>query len=368
MLKTLQTTGQVMRGARALSGSPVSIATGRGGRSSTNSHTVTVFGATGRMGRYLVNSLGQQGTQLILPHRCDPFTAQYLKLSSDLGQQHTVYTPDFNDETALEDVVKYSDVVVNLTGSHRPRLHHSFQDSNATLTHRIARACKNVGTPCFIHMSHINADYDSKSQYLQAKALSEEIVLHELPNAAIIIRSADCFHGWDEFSHYLARINTRKRLVQKGRTFIYKRGIFTYKQPVFGPDVMKAISRIITTPDQDRHRLYQFVGPKVYSLHELMQAITDITYRMYKPVYNPVRHFVEADLWKHELYIRYQMISDKPTHGLPGLEDLGIRPSAFEDVSFAWLRNYRIFWQVWDPLDGQRSNIYNNSMGTGENF
>ena len=43
-----------------------------------------------------------------------------------------------------------------------------------------------------------------------------QIVLHELPNAAIIIRSADCFHGWDEFSHYLARINTRKRLIQKG--------------------------------------------------------------------------------------------------------------------------------------------------------
>ena len=156
MLKTLQTTGQVLRGARALGTSPVTISSGRGGRSSTNSHTVTVFGATGRMGRYLVNSLGQQGTQIILPHRCDVHTVQYLKvsyseakepaftrlailaqslklsiyfkgvlrgnntffpqLSSDLGQQHPVYTPDFNDEAHLEEVVKYSDVVVNLTG------------------------------------------------------------------------------------------------------------------------------------------------------------------------------------------------------------------------------------------------------------
>ena len=80
MLKTLQSTAQVMRGVRALSASPVTIASGRGGRSSTNSHTVTIFGATGRMGRYLVNSLGQQGTQLIIPHRCDPYTAQYLKV------------------------------------------------------------------------------------------------------------------------------------------------------------------------------------------------------------------------------------------------------------------------------------------------
>ena len=65
---------------------------------------------------------------------------------------------------------------------------------------------------------------------------------------------------------------------------------------------------------------------------------------------------------------QYQMISDTPTHGLPGLEDVGIKPAAFEDEAIAWLRNYRIFWQVWDPIDGQRSNIYNNSVGTGENF
>ena len=39
-----------------------------------------------------------------------------------------------------------------------------------------------------------------------------------------------------------------------------------------------------------------------------MQAITDITYRMYKPVFNPVRHLVEADLWRHELYIRVSNI------------------------------------------------------------
>ena len=81
MLKTLQTNGSLVRGARALSASPVTVTSGRGGRSSTNGHTVTVFGATGRMGRYLVNSLGQLGTQIIIPHRCDPYSAQYLKVN-----------------------------------------------------------------------------------------------------------------------------------------------------------------------------------------------------------------------------------------------------------------------------------------------
>ena len=83
MIKSLYTGNTAMRalkGARTLSSTPVTVVSGRGGRSSTSSHTVTVFGATGRMGLYLVNNLGQIGTQLIIPHRCDPFTAQNLKV------------------------------------------------------------------------------------------------------------------------------------------------------------------------------------------------------------------------------------------------------------------------------------------------
>lgn len=368
MLKTALVSASV-RNARLLSSSPVVVATGRGGRSSTSSHTVTIFGATGRMGRYLVNSLGQIGTQMVIPHRCDPFHAQRLKISSDLGQQHSVYIPDFNDEAALEEAVKYSDVVVNLTGSHIMRLHHTFEDSNVTLTHKIARACKKMEVPTFIHMSHVNAAHDSASRFLKTKALSEEVVLHELPDAAIIVRASDCFHPCDDFSHYLARINSAQRLIWKGAMHVHKKGQYTFKQPVYGPDVMKGVKNIILTADQDRQRLYQFIGPTIYSLNEFMEAMTDITFRMYQPYNNPVRAFIEEKLWQSENYIRYQTISDTPTRGLPGLEDVGIKPAHFEDKAFSWLRSYRIFWQTWDPVDARRrSAIDKNTMGTGEFF
>lgn len=52
---------------------------------------------------------------------------------------------------------------------------------------------------------------------------------------------------------------------------------------MFGPDVMKAITRIITTPDQDRHRLYQFIGPKVYSLNVSalhLVALVDVSFKI----------------------------------------------------------------------------------------
>ena len=59
---------------------------GTGGRSSFNGNVVTVFGATGMMGRILVNRLGKTGSQVIVPCRGDPWDARSLKLCGDLGQ------------------------------------------------------------------------------------------------------------------------------------------------------------------------------------------------------------------------------------------------------------------------------------------
>jgi len=215
-------------------------------------------------------------------------------------------------------------------------------------------------------MSSLSADPDSQCLFYRTKALSEQVVLHELPNSAIIVRAADTFHAFDIMTHYLARINARKRLIQKGRTLIYKEGKATYKAPVYGPDVTRAITNIIMMNDQDRQRLYQFAGPKTYSLNELMESITHLTQRSYKPVHRLIPSEILSRVVKSEDFIRYQMTSDTPTAGLPGLEDVGVVPTHFEDKAMLWLRSYRVFWQTWDPIDGRKSDIYNNTLGTGE--
>ena len=48
--------------------------------------TATIFGASGFLGRYVTNALARQGTQTILPHRCDDLDVQHLKPMGDLGQ------------------------------------------------------------------------------------------------------------------------------------------------------------------------------------------------------------------------------------------------------------------------------------------
>lgn len=61
-------------------------ARGTGGRSSVNGNVVTVFGATGMMGRIICNRLGKEGSQMVIPTRGDMWAARSLKLTGDLGQ------------------------------------------------------------------------------------------------------------------------------------------------------------------------------------------------------------------------------------------------------------------------------------------
>lgn len=48
--------------------------------------TATVFGCTGFLGRYVVNALAKQGSQVVIPYRCDDVDMQHLRVMGDLGQ------------------------------------------------------------------------------------------------------------------------------------------------------------------------------------------------------------------------------------------------------------------------------------------
>jgi hypothetical protein len=56
-----------------------------GGRSAISGHTVTVFGCTGFLGRYVVAKLAKQGCRVIIPYR-DEDTKRFLRVTGDLGQ------------------------------------------------------------------------------------------------------------------------------------------------------------------------------------------------------------------------------------------------------------------------------------------
>lgn len=48
--------------------------------------TATIFGPSGFLGRYFVQALARQGSQVVCPYRCDDLDVQHLRVMGDLGQ------------------------------------------------------------------------------------------------------------------------------------------------------------------------------------------------------------------------------------------------------------------------------------------
>ncbi|TYJ15704.1 hypothetical protein E1A91_A10G201600v1 [Gossypium mustelinum] len=73
----------------------------------------TVFGATGFLGRYLVQQLAKMESQVLVPFRGSEDNPRHLKLMGDLGQILPMkYDP--RDENSIKAVIAKANVVINL--------------------------------------------------------------------------------------------------------------------------------------------------------------------------------------------------------------------------------------------------------------
>lgn len=109
---------------------------GTGGRASFSGNVITVFGSSGSIGMPVVNRLAKDGSQLIIPYRCDGYWLKEHKSMGELGQilffvrsttrfyiievnLHSSSLQPFHlkDEASIRKVVKYSNIVINLVGT-----------------------------------------------------------------------------------------------------------------------------------------------------------------------------------------------------------------------------------------------------------
>ena len=90
---------QILLCSRGYAAEPISLTNlkrGTGGRSSFNGLVVTVFGASGYLGRHIVSHLGRIGAQVIIPYRSDPQYIRDLKIMGELGQILFCVSPMFS--------------------------------------------------------------------------------------------------------------------------------------------------------------------------------------------------------------------------------------------------------------------------------
>ncbi|XP_033260161.1 NADH dehydrogenase [ubiquinone] 1 alpha subcomplex subunit 9, mitochondrial isoform X1 [Orcinus orca] len=254
---------------------------GKGGRSSVSGIVATVFGATGFLGRYVVNHLGRMGSQVIVPYRCEPYDTMHLRPMGDLGQ---IIFLEWNgrDKDSIRRAVEHSNVVINLVGREWETKNFGFEDVFVKIPQAIAQVSKEAGVEKFIHVSHLNADIKSSSKYLRNKAAGEKEVRDAFPEATII-KPSDIFGREDRFLNYFASIRWF------GGVPLISLGKKTVKQPVYIVDVTKGIVNAIKDPDA-RGKTFAFVGPSRYVLFDLVQYIFAVAHRPFLAY--PLPHFV----------------------------------------------------------------------------
>uniref|UniRef100_A0A8D0P1T6 NADH dehydrogenase [ubiquinone] 1 alpha subcomplex subunit 9, mitochondrial n=1 Tax=Sus scrofa TaxID=9823 RepID=A0A8D0P1T6_PIG len=316
---------------------------GKGGRSSVSGIVATVFGATGFLGRYVVNHLGRMGSQVIVPYRCEPYDTMHLRPMGDLGQ---IIFMEWNgkDKDSIRKVVEHSNVVINLVGREWETKNFDFEDVFVKIPHAIAQVSKEAGVEKLIHISHLNADIKSPSRYLRSKAVGEKEVRAAFPEATII-KPSDIFGREDRFLNYFASMRWF------GGVPLISLGKETVKQPVYIVDVSKGIINAIKDPDA-KGKTFAFVGPNRYILFDLVQYIFAVAYRPFLPY--PLPHFAYRwigrlfevspfEPWTTRDKVERVHMSDMTLPHLPGLEDLGIQATPLELKAIEVLRRHRTY-------------------------
>jgi len=254
---------------------------GQGFRSSFSGRVASLFGCTGSLGRYVSSRVGKNGTQIVMPYRCDHYDALRLKLVGDLGQ---VLFSEFHlqDEASIKKAIKYSDVVVNMIGREFETKNFTFDDVHNKGARRLAKCAREAGVKDFIHVSHLLASenpetlWSKGSGYLKSKFRGDMAVLEEFPDATII-RPSEMVGTSDWFTWYY-RSWFRKGFFKAMP--LWRKGEYTVKSPVTYTNVTDAIMIAMEDPSC-KGKIFEATGAERHLLCDLiehMMNLLDIDY------------------------------------------------------------------------------------------
>ena len=292
---------------------------------------ILILGGTGFVGRHLCEKLAA------LSWRATVVTRRR-ENASHLQTLPMVDIAVLNqpDGPALNALLAEHDAVVNLVAI----LHGSEAAFDKTHVQRplaLAQACAAVGQRRIVHISSLGASLDAPSMYQRSKARGEQ-VLQGSGLDLTILRPSVIFGAEDKFLNTFARL-------QQLFPVIPLAGSTARFQPVWVEDVATALVRCL----QDRQTIgqtYEACGPEVFTLKELVQLAgrySGINHGEGRPVFGlpELLGRLQARLMElapgEPLMSRDNldaMKSDNVASGqLPGLEALGIKPTALAAVA-----------------------------------
>ncbi|KAK2778298.1 nadh-ubiquinone oxidoreductase 39 kda [Colletotrichum kahawae] len=308
----------------------------QGGRHSLGGHTATVFGATGQVGRYIVNRLARQGCTVVIPFR-EEMAKRHLKVSGDLGRVVFIEY-DLHNTQSIEESVRHSDVVYNLIGRNYPTKNFSLEDVHVEGTERIAEAVAKYDVDRYIHMSSHSASLDSPSEFYRTKARGEQVARSIYPETTIV-RPAPIFGFEDNLLLKLASVMNLFTANNMQERF----------WPVHSIDVGQALE-LMLYDDSTAGQTFELYGPKNYSTAEIAEYVDREIFKkrrhinVPKKVLQPVAGLLNKFLWWDVMSadeIEREFIDQEIDETAKTFKDLGIEPGDIAKFTYHYLQGFR---------------------------
>ncbi len=306
---------------------------------------VTIFGASGFIGRHLVRCLAADGIRIRAAVR-RPDRALFLTPMGDVGQVVPIQA-NVRDDASVRAALEGADAAVNLVGVLQKSGRQTFDAVHHLGAGRVARLAREVGVSRLVQVSAIGAETGAKAEYARSKAKGEAAVRDAFPDATIIRPSLVFGPDDDLFNRFAAMARLLPVLPIFGHGFLADAGATRF-QPVYVGDVADAIRRVLADP-ASAGKTYELGGPQVLSYREIMELVLRYTGRRRGLVPYPFRlarlHAAFIQLVPGAPITLDQMklleVDNVVSGDAATLADLGIEPTPVESVVPEYLARYR---------------------------
>ena len=224
--------------------------------------SILLLGGSGFIGTHIAARLAASGRHVIVPTRRYN-RARHLQVLPTVQ----VMVADIFDPAVLDRLLPRVDCVINLLGVLHSRPARpwgpAFEHAHVALPRLLAQVCTRHGVKRVLHMSALGAAIDGPSMYSRSKAAGERILLDAKDLQVTSFRPSVVFGAEDSFLNLFAKLQSLAPLMAVG-------GADAKFQPVYVGDVAQAFVDALDDPSSIG-RVYELVGPRQYSLRELVR-------------------------------------------------------------------------------------------------
>jgi NADH dehydrogenase len=295
----------------------------------TDEHTVTVFGGTGFLGRRVVRHLRGHGFGVRIASR-HPDRAHGLFALDD--PQIRSMEANIHDERLIADALAGAYGVVNAVSLYVERGRETFHSVHVESAQRLATQARLCGVKRLVHVSGIGSDAASPSLYIRKRGEGEQAVRAAFADA-ILIRPAVMFGPDDAFLTTIVRLVSRLPIYP-----MFGRGL-TRLQPAYVEDVAEAIVRALQRADMEA-TTFELGGPRVYSYEDLLRAVAHEAGLKLRLIPFPFAAW-RALAWFAEILprppitrnqVELMQVDTVASPEMPGFKELRITPVTVEEI------------------------------------